>query len=966
MMHLRRVLKKLCAVVLTFAWLSAFAQRPAEGPQPRLANALAENPRAVLAHSGSPRVLNAQDLGPLAAEMPVPGMTLVFRRSAAQQAALEQLLVEQQTPGSPAYRHWLTPESFAARFGIADADILATGNWLASYGFHVDNVARSRDRINFSGTANQVQRAFGAQLHHYRVDGAMHFAPASDLTLPAQLSEITAAVLHLSDFRPKPAWKAGSNLTPDLTDATTGAHYLLPTDLAAMYDLPNLNTGAIGSLVPTAQVAVVGQSYVNTGSPSAIDTFSLWASVNYAPVLPILVPGSGVEAVSLGDQGESEIDLEYIRTGGGFVGNPLFVFVGDNLNYNVFDALAFAISDNLAPVLSISYGACEPLLSSTELDQWNALFQQAAAQGQTIVASAGDSGSTSCVPESHATGITPAIQQSVAVDFPASSPYVTAVGGTQMAPGTFAVGNTQYWGTNLFVTSFPATLLSYVPEVAWNEGSATIGILAGGGGSSSHFARPAWQTTFPGMPAGSYRLVPDIALQSSIASPGYVLCTSDPSLFAQEGQTASCEEGLMGSNQKFTTAGGTSFAAPIFAGMVALLNAGAKTNGLGNLNPQLYQLAGVPSTYASAFHDITTGTIACTTGATDCVAASQGDYPAQPGYDQATGLGSIDFNALLSAWPGGTTASLLPTVSQIIPPTGAVTTAGETLPLLINVATLYNGPPQPLPTGTVSVSIDGVAVTPSLVLAPSSDPGVSAAGAVYSLVVSSKPGYHVATATYSGDALHAPSAGTYPFLVGSVEASGSFSLAATNLTIAANSTGSTVVTVTPGGSYDGKVTWSLAVTAGPTSLGGCYQIEPVVVSNVTTAKLLLGLGTACQSPAPSVRGQFRALDGRAQLGGAPQIPHGGLPAGAAYAVLLLCGCVARGRRGMLLIVLTLCVVAAGPMGCGGGGGSSAGTSTSPSSGTPTPKVTTYTMTLTGTDSVNGNITSSTTFTLTVT
>ena len=647
MMHLRRVLNKLCGVVLALGWLSAFAQGPTQGPQPRLANALAENPRTVLAHSRTPRVRNAQDLGPVAAEMPLSGITLVFRRSAVQEAALQELLVEQQTPGSPAYHHWLTPESFAARFGIADADLVTTENWLATYGFHVDSVARSRDRINFSGTANQVQRAFGVPLHHYRVEGAVHFAPASDLTLPAQLGAITAAVLHLSDFRPKPAWKVDSSTTPDLTDATSGKHYLLPTDIAVMYDLPLLTTGATGSLVATAQVAVVGQSYVNTGTPSAIDSFSTWASVDYAYVLPILVPGSGVEAISLGDEGESEIDLEYIRTGGGFIGNPFFVFVGDNSNYSVFDALAFAITDNLATVLSISYGACEPLLSSTELDQWNTLFEQAAAQGQTIVASSGDSGSTGCAPESNAPGITPAIQQSVAVDFPASSPYVTAVGGTQMAAGTFTVGNTQYWAPNLFDTSFPATLLSYVPEVAWNEGSAANGIVAGGGGSSSYFARPAWQATFPGMPGGSYRLVPDIALQSSAAAPGFVLCTSDPTLLAQNGQTASCEEGLVGSNQKLTTAGGTSFAAPIFAGMVALLNAAQKTNGLGNLNPQLYQLAAVPATYASAFHDITSGTIACIAGAAECAPVSQGDYPAQTGYDEATGLGSIDLNALL-------------------------------------------------------------------------------------------------------------------------------------------------------------------------------------------------------------------------------------------------------------------------------------------------------------------------------
>jgi len=98
--------------------------------------------------------------------MPAPGITLVFRRSASQEAALQQLLSQLQTPVSVQFHRWLTPEIFAARFGVADADIAATENWLTSEGFHVDSVARSRDRITFSGTAAQVQRAFGAELHH--------------------------------------------------------------------------------------------------------------------------------------------------------------------------------------------------------------------------------------------------------------------------------------------------------------------------------------------------------------------------------------------------------------------------------------------------------------------------------------------------------------------------------------------------------------------------------------------------------------------------------------------------------------------------------------------------------------------------------------------------------------------------------------------------------------------------------
>jgi subtilase family serine protease len=203
------------------------------------------------------------------------------------------------------------------------------------------------------------------------------------------------------------------------------------------------------------------------------------------PVTAVLVPGSGVEAVSPGDAGESEIDLEY-ASGIDSGANVFFVYVGDNQSYDVFDALEFAITQNIAPVISISYGICESLMSATDLDQGNALFEQAAAQGQTLVAAAGDAGSTACAFYPSSNGITPAQQQALSVSYPADSPYVTAVGGTQMAAGTFAPGSSQYWATASNIDAV-GSLLSYVPEVVWNEGSASIGIAAGGGGTSVHF-----------------------------------------------------------------------------------------------------------------------------------------------------------------------------------------------------------------------------------------------------------------------------------------------------------------------------------------------------------------------------------------------------------------------------------------------------------------------------------------------
>jgi len=430
-MQLFRVVRPFLGFVLLLCSLPVFAQ----GPAPRLGKGITDTARVALSESRTPRVHAAQDLGPVSPDMAVPGITLVFRRSAMQETALEGLLAAQQNPASPLYHRWLTPETFAARFGVADSDILAAESWLVSHRFHIDNVARSRDRITFSGTAAQVQAAFGAELHHYRAEGELHFAPASDLTLPAELASVTTAVLHISDFRPKPNVRAMAGAHPDFTAFPTQAHYLTPNDVRTMYDVKPDNY----SYGNGQGLAVVGQSFVDRSSIGTFQTFL----TQYTPINPVLVPGSGVEAISPGDQSESEIDLEY-SSGIAQSANIFFVFVGANQNYSVMDALSFAITQRIAPVVSISYGICETLLTPSGLDQYNALFEEASAQGQTLVAAAGDSGSTACAPYSSAQGVTPVEQQALSVSFPASSPNVTAVGGTQMAAGTFAAGDSPY------------------------------------------------------------------------------------------------------------------------------------------------------------------------------------------------------------------------------------------------------------------------------------------------------------------------------------------------------------------------------------------------------------------------------------------------------------------------------------------------------------------------------------------
>jgi len=945
-----RVFRPLIGLFLPLLPLSIFAQ----GPVPQLGKGIDQSARVPLPGSRSPYVSAARDLQSVSPDMAVPGITLVFRRSGAQEAALQGLLAAQQNPKSPLYRQWLNPETFAARFGVADSDLIAVERWLTSYGFHVDNVARSRDRVTFSGIAAQVSAAFGTELRYYQESGELHFAPATDLTLPVNLAPATLAVLHLSDFRPKPAVRAMAGAHPDLTSSTTQAHYLTPKDILTMYDAGPIY--AQGTLGAGQGLAIVGQSFVNTLTPSSVDTFQMNLT-QYNPINPVLVPNSGPEAISPGDEGESEIDLEY-SSGIAQNSNVFLVYVGANQNYSVFDALAFAISEDIAPVVSISYGACEPLLSSSELDQYDALFEEASAQGQTLVASSGDSGSTACAPYGSAQGVTLAEQQALTVNFPASSPHVTAVGGTQMAAGTFTAGSSSYWASapnaGIDVVS---SLLSYVPEVAWNEGSPSSGIVAGGGGTSAHYARPTWQSSYPGIPAGNYRLVPDIALQSSIASPGFLVCSSDAALIGQEGQTSSCASGLTGSNHTYTIAGGTSFAAPIFAGFIAILNELENATGQGNVNPVLYSLAANANSYAAAFHDITSGSNACVANSGSCVAADESSYLATTGFDEATGLGSIDLNALTTEWPPSSTAGLLHTIVSLTPSSYAVS-PGQTNPIQINVGSLYSSN-NSVPTGSVSVSVDGQVVDPSLAFS-STNPSEYYASVSYNFVAPTIAGSHLVSVGYPGDSTHAPATATYPVLVGSVLATGGMTLNAANLTVTSGSTGSTQVTVTPSNGYEGRVVWSLAAT-GPSNLSGCYSIASLLVNGVSTTNLTIGLGKACTSALPSNRPAFQRIGQSALVA-----PHGTNLANRAncvYALLLMCGCLAGARRrsrlSRFMVIGSLLIVGANVIACGGGSNSGAATNPPPSSPT------TYTLKLTGTDSVNSSITATTTFILTV-
>ena len=173
------------------------------------------DPSTVLRVTGNlnPQATPSSDQGPVDPSMKLNYVRLMLKPSAAQQAALDQLLREQQTPGSPNFHKWLTPEQYAVRFGVSQADIDKITSWMRSQGFDVITVGRGRKYIAFNATAQQIQTALKTEIHHYRVKGELHFANATEPSVPAAIQPLVLGFLGLNDFRPKPAVHAESHET---------------------------------------------------------------------------------------------------------------------------------------------------------------------------------------------------------------------------------------------------------------------------------------------------------------------------------------------------------------------------------------------------------------------------------------------------------------------------------------------------------------------------------------------------------------------------------------------------------------------------------------------------------------------------------------------------------------------------------------------------------------------------------
>jgi subtilase family serine protease len=595
--------------------------------QPRINRSIDEASLVRLKNSTHSLAAAQYDTGRADPDLPMDRLILVLKSSPEQAAALEQLLAEQQDPISPRFQQWVSPEEFGRQFGPAQQDVDSVVGWLAEQGFQTSPVAAGRRTIEFSGAVRQVEQAFHTEIHRYLVNGQTYIANSADIAIPEALAAVVAGPASLHDFLARPLHRQAP--FDPAVNLVGGSHALGPYDFAAIYDLaPLWNSNFDGS---GQSIAVVGRTNIN---PKDIPAFRSQFGLPGNNTVVVL---NGKDPGILGSSEEMEADLDVEWAGAVAKGAAVKFVVSASTNSSdgiVLSAL-YIVDNNLAPVVSLSFGGCEASLGAAGNLFFANLWSQAAAQGMSVFVAAGDSGSAGCdapvTYSSNGQNTTLPASQGLAVNGLASTPYNVAVGGTEFNDSPSAT----YWNASNDVHL--ASAKGYIPESVWNEssyttpGASTNGLWSGSGGVSAVYTTPAWQTgagvplADPGAAGQHHRYLPDVSLAAG---------SHDGYLIVQEGA--------------LYVVSGTSASTPSLAGIMAILD---QYSGLrnGNPNSHLYPLA---AHSPLAFHDITSGTnaVPCQAGSPGCSAGHMSGYSATAGFDLATGWGSVDAYALALNW----------------------------------------------------------------------------------------------------------------------------------------------------------------------------------------------------------------------------------------------------------------------------------------------------------------------------
>jgi hypothetical protein len=630
----------------------------------------------------------AKQLGPVSPTATVSGAVVLQPRD---DAALTRFISQVTDKHSPLFHHYLTPGSFAARFGPTSSTIAAVKSQLQASGLTVTDVARDGLIVHFTAPASHAETAFRTGLERYRLaNGSIGQARTAPLRVPATIAKDVTAVVGLDTtvrlrpsgilHAPKSArgTRAAAKTTkfihpassptpcPDATAAAEQFGGLTDDQIANAYGVFGLfgagDTGsgqhiAVYELEPFAMTDLQTFDTCYFGGTQAA---SMLGRVHVINVDGGQTAGTG--------SGEAILDVQNVSA---FApGANIDVYQAPNNTFGSLDEYAQIVNDDVDQVVTTSWGLCEQAVqqgSPGVQQSENLIFQQAAAQGQTVFSAAGDEGSNDCNAFQTSAPVSPVLS----VDDPSSQPYVVAAGGTTIDDATQ-----------------PAL------EHVWNDGAAWG---AAGGGISESWAMPTWQldSRVPGVNDPTAVSAANSFEAADMGNPNFAFCASDnpvgsfedgcrqlPDVSADADEFTGGITVYMAVLDGWNTFGGTSSAAPMWAAMLADVNASATCqanpatqHGVGFVNPLLYSVASNPTAYAASFNDIKAGN-------NDPYGDSK-LFQATTGYDMASGLGSPELTQpsggaglafyLCSQAPAVTR----PTVSGISPDTG-LTSASDT------------------------------------------------------------------------------------------------------------------------------------------------------------------------------------------------------------------------------------------------------------------------------------------------
>ena len=439
----------------------------------------------------------AKDMGRLASTTQAGSMVMVLKSSDEQKHELHRVLDTMHDKNTSNYHQWMTPDEFGQHFGAHDDDIAALKSWLTSQGFTVEDVSKSKRVLHFSGTTGQVEKAFNVEMHQYSVNGETHVSNDREISVPKAISPLVAGVTTHNFFRKSHMVNKTTlkqvKASPDYTSSST-VHYVTPKDFSVIYNTaPLLNAGIDGT---GSSIAVVGRTNILL---SDVQTYRQMFGLKVND--PIFIHAGRDNGGEPGDDGESDLDVEI--SGGYAPGAQVYFVIGTPtfLVDGITNSIEYIVENNLADIMSISYGSCEAV-EGTGGNEFNLqAFEQAAAQGISVFVAAGDNGPAGCDNQGSQTYEV----LGYAVGGEASTPYSVAVGGTTLYGDVTTPTN--YW--NASNSQYFNSAIAYIPEYPWNEAKAASFIpsgdtgsdlWSGSGGISAYYLKPAFQFG-PGVPS---------------------------------------------------------------------------------------------------------------------------------------------------------------------------------------------------------------------------------------------------------------------------------------------------------------------------------------------------------------------------------------------------------------------------------------------------------------------------------